>query len=398
MANTINYAEKWQTEIIKTLAESVYSAAYITQNVNWLNAKTFHFTTLSTGGYGTHSRAGGWNESVITQTDVPFTLTHDRDVQFLVDKADVDESNMTASVQNVTEVFTTEHQAPETDAYFFEKVAQQAIANSLYVDQTGYTVADVFTKLKAIIKNVRRYRQDIEMFVSSDIMDLLERSTELSKRIELTQVVDGGFGVETRVTAIDGIQIKEITDPERFYNKQSYSATTENGEAGFTGDIAEASPLDVVIADKKRVVTVPKISSIYFFEPGLHTVGDGYLYQNRAYWDTFVFPDGTRGIKSIYAAFNSQNLELTSVAGTSSGDTLITLDREIADTTNYSYVYLTDTTVTLPSYGDDLSAWTAWDGEEDITAATGDEIAIAVIDGDDLAITSGKTTVVSAAD
>ena len=47
--------------------------------------------------------------------------------------------------------------------------------------------------------------------------------------------------------------------------------------------------------------TVPKISSIYFFEPGAHTKGDGYLYQNRSLSDTFVLPNGLDGkIDSIF--------------------------------------------------------------------------------------------------
>ena len=32
------------------------------------------------------------------QTDTAFTVEHDRDVSFLVDKADVDETNATASI------------------------------------------------------------------------------------------------------------------------------------------------------------------------------------------------------------------------------------------------------------------------------------------------------------
>ena len=49
-------------------------------------------------------------------------------------------------------------------------------------------------------------------------------------------------------------------------------------------------------------MTVPKISSIYFFAPGSHTEGDGWLYQNRSLSDTFVFPNGKDGkIDSIYA-------------------------------------------------------------------------------------------------
>lgn len=83
------------------------------------------FTRLSTSGYKNHNRNGGWNKGSFAQTDVPFTLTHDRDISFLVDKADVDETNATASIQNISRNFEQTQVVPETDALFFSKVAQR---------------------------------------------------------------------------------------------------------------------------------------------------------------------------------------------------------------------------------------------------------------------------------
>ena len=87
----LNYAEVWNPELLEIRIQETLSSPFITQNVRWLDAKTFHFTQMSTSGYKSHNRNGGWNTGKYVQTDVPFTLTHDRDVEFLVDKADVDE-------------------------------------------------------------------------------------------------------------------------------------------------------------------------------------------------------------------------------------------------------------------------------------------------------------------
>ncbi len=92
--------------------QETLSSPFITQNVRWLDAKTFHFTQMSTSGYKSHNRKGGWNTGKYVQTDVPFTLTHDRDVEFLVDKADVDETNSSASIKNISEVFEKTQSAP----------------------------------------------------------------------------------------------------------------------------------------------------------------------------------------------------------------------------------------------------------------------------------------------
>lgn len=88
-------------------------------------------------------------------------------------------------------------------------------------------------------------------------------------------------------------------------------------------------------------------------------------------------------------------LTVTSVAGTSTGDTKITVTPEL--TVGNKYKYKTDVSITLPALNDDLTAWTDWDGSADITAATGNEIAIAEVTSANLAKKAGKATVASAA-
>ena len=247
MPNTSNYAEVWNSELIDILIQVTLNSPFVTSNVRWVGAKTFHFTQMSTSGYKNHSRNGGWNAGTYAQTDVPFTVTHDRDIEFLVDKADVDETNATASAQNISRVFEQTQVVPETDALFFSTVAQKAKATEGYFSSTAaadYTKENVFGKLKTILSagKLRRYRArgSLIMYVTSDIMDKLEQSTD-----------DGGFEPATG-----------------------------------------AHKINVLVACGETCKTVPKISSIYFFAPGAHTKGDGYLYQNRSLSDTFVFPNG----------------------------------------------------------------------------------------------------------
>ena len=101
----LNYAEQWRPELLEILIQETISSPFITDNVRWLDAKTFHFTQMSTSGYKNHNRDGGWNAGKYVQTDVPFTVNHDRDIEFLVDKANVDETNSTASAQNISRTF-----------------------------------------------------------------------------------------------------------------------------------------------------------------------------------------------------------------------------------------------------------------------------------------------------
>lgn len=288
--------------------QETLSSPFITTNVKWLDAKTFHFTQMSTGGYKAHSRKGGWNRGDYTQKDVPFTLQFDRDIEFLVDQADVDETNATASIENISKTFEQTQSAPETDAYFFSKVASQAQKLEGYHTETArseYTVENVFTKLKGYINagKLRRYKAKgaLLMYIDSYIMDLLEMSKEFTRKIEMTSINEGGLSIQTRVTDIDGVYIFEVIDDERFYDKFDFTDGFMPVAKDEGNSVVGSRKINVLLASPLTTKIVPKISSIYYFAPGAHTEGDGYLYQNRKLMDVFTFPNGKDGnIDSIY--------------------------------------------------------------------------------------------------
>lgn len=344
----LNYAEVWNPELVEIRIQETLSSPFITQNVRWLDAKTFHFTQMSTSGYKSHNRNSGWNTGKYVQTDTPFTLTHDRDVQFLIDKADVDETNSTASIKNISETFERTQAAPETDALFFSRVAARAQALEGYHSETAadsYTKSNVFDKLKGFLAagKLRRYKANgsLIMYVTSAVMDLLEKSDKFTRTISMTEIAEGGLGLRTRVTDIDGVPIMEVIDDERFYDRfdfdpedggfepcaASYVKTADTDivsgkdyytESGGSYTKVSGTPsksaldtyyekaagshkINVLIATPETTKIVPKIASIYNFAPGTHTEGDGYLYQNRAFSDVFTFPNGKDGkIDSIY--------------------------------------------------------------------------------------------------
>lgn len=304
----LNYAEVWNKDLLAILNQGMLTSPFLTTNVKWVGAKTFHFTQMKTSGYKAHSRQGGWNTGTYEQNDVPYTVTHDRDIEFLVDKADVDETNSTASIKNISETFHKTQQVPETDAYFFSKVAQEALKLDGYHSETAestWTTENVYPRLKKMLSagKLRRYVKNGSLicYVRSFIMDLLEDSKDFTRKIEMTQIAEGGIGLETRVTDINGVTLMEVIDDERFYDKFNFTDGFEPIAKNAVESITGSKRINVLIASLETVKTVPKISSIYYFAPGAHTKGDGYLYQDRSLSDTFVFPNGKDNkIDSIY--------------------------------------------------------------------------------------------------
>ena len=89
-------------------------------------------------------------------------------------------------------------------------------------------------------------------------------------------------------------------------------------------------------------------------------------------------------------------LTVTSEAGTAVGDTAITVTQSLS--TGNSYKYKVATTAPTVTYGQVLgSGWTAWNGTDDITAATGKGITIAEVDGNNRAQAAGSATVTAKA-
>lgn len=90
-------------------------------------------------------------------------------------------------------------------------------------------------------------------------------------------------------------------------------------------------------------------------------------------------------------------LTVNSAAGTAVGDTAITVSGASAPTGG-GYVYKVADSAPVIGYGELPGAtWTEWDGNDDITAATGKYITVAIVDADGLVVAAGSKIVTAKA-
>ena len=110
----------------------------------------------------------------------------------------------------------------------------------------------------------------------------------------------------------------------------------------------------------------------------------------------FVFLTEGSVTRPDYDAPELEEIEVTSAAGTASGDTAITVD--YVPGSGESFVYKVDTAAPTVKYGEIPDyTWTAWDGTDDITATTGKKIAIVAVNAKNKAIAYGSATVTAKA-
>ncbi|EHC6275909.1 hypothetical protein JR552_001767 [Listeria monocytogenes serotype 1/2b] len=281
-----NYATKNTKQFDQKMTQETLTSLIETPEVDWTGARSFIVTTLSTTGYKPHTRDKGYNSGAVANDKETYTLDFDRDIEFFVDKADVDETNEDLAAANVTGVFIAENAGPEVDAYRFSKMATSAIANS-HSSTTVIAAGNVYSELKSALLPIRKYGvTNIIIYVSSATMDALERSTEFTRQITNQNV--GLTALESRVTSLDGVLLVEVWDTDRFATKFNFT----NGFAKAT----DGYDINFLIVAKPAVVAKTKFNSIYLFPPGSHTEGDGYLYQNRLYHDLFVMKNKGDGL------------------------------------------------------------------------------------------------------
>lgn len=89
-------------------------------------------------------------------------------------------------------------------------------------------------------------------------------------------------------------------------------------------------------------------------------------------------------------------LTVESAAGTAVGDTALTVSgHELATGESYAYKVGDSAATVLP--GEVVSGWTAWDGDDDITAASNKKLALVVVNAAGQAVAYGSCTVTAKA-
>lgn len=290
-AKGFNYVTKDGNLLDQKITAGLFTGALGTPEVDLVNGgRSFTLKTISTSGLQPHTRGKGFNSGTVTDEKTIYTMGQDRDVEFYLDRQEVDETNQELAMANISNVFITEQVQPELDSYRFSKMATSfdnidtsdtagnLLAKTHKVEET-LDATNAYSQLKTGIGKVRKYgTQNLVGYVSSEVMDSLERSKEFTRNITNQNV--GTTALESRITSIDGVQLIEVYEPNRFMTKYDFKDGAKPTE--------DAKAINFLIVAKPAIISIVKENAVFLFAPGQHTEGDGYLYQNRLYHDLFI--------------------------------------------------------------------------------------------------------------
>ena len=397
----LNYATEYQQALEQAFPYALYfGKLYSTPNngrFKWVNSKTIEIPSISTTGRTNADRDSistaqrNYNNAWETKT-----LVNERKWSTLVHPKDIDQTNMAASIANITQVFNEEHKFPEMDAYTISKiyydwshsVAGDA-AHEAYVGHTPNTteltinnVLSVFDSMMLEMDNKRVPVTGRILYVTNEVKTLIKNAANLQRNWD---VQSGDDVINRVVNRLDEVEVIGI--PAELM-KTLYDFSDVNGWA----PDPLAKQINMCLILPTAVITPVSYTFSKLDAPSAITEGKYYYYE-ESFEDVFILNKKADAIQFNVSTPVTAGLTVNSVAGTTSGKTKITVTP--AKGKDNSYKYATGATVDVPEVGADCSAMTTWDGTSDITATSGNKIVIVEVNSDGLALKSGVAVVAS---
>ena len=293
----LNYATEYQRALEQAFPYTLYyGALYSTPNngrFRWINSKTIEIPSITTTGRTNADRDSistaqrNYNNAWETKT-----LTNERKWSTLVHPKDIDQTNMAASITNITRVFNEEHKFPEMDAYTISKIYYDwttsvvgDAAHGAYTGKTASTAAvtngaEVLAEFDALMLKMDEARVPKAgriLYCTNVIKSLLKSASSIDRSWD---VQTSDTGINRVVESLDGVQIIPVPT-ELMKTKYDFSDTN-----GWKVD-GTAKQINMMLINPLAVITPVSYTFSDLQEPTALTEGKYYYYE-ESFEDVFI--------------------------------------------------------------------------------------------------------------
>ncbi len=297
---TLNYATSYQAALDQAFTSGTYfgalRAAENNKTYKWVDGKTIAIPHLTTTGRVNADR------DQITLARRNFdnswenkTLSFHRTWSTLVHPMDIDETAMSATISNITNVFNTEQKLPEMDAYLISKAYTDWTTGGKTADTTALTVGtvlDVFDTFMQAMDDAKVPEVGRILYVTPATDKLLKTASAIQRVLD---VKDSKKDLTRSVRSIDDVQLVKV--PASLM-KTAYTFTT--GYAAASG----AGQVNMFLIHPAAIITPVKYSMVTLDPPGALTQGK-WVYFEENYEDVFLLDHKLDGVAfNITAASN----------------------------------------------------------------------------------------------
>ncbi len=283
---TLEYADIFSNTLRKLYAQELTSDALYHSNTDLqiVNGKQLKIPKLSVSGYKDHTRSrAGYNAGSYENSYEIKSLDHDRDIEFIIDPMDVDETNLVVSIANIQKRFETTQAIPEADCYTYSKLYAEAVRCGANIKTAPLTVSNILSDFDDNLEAFAEAGVPLDrviMYVTPAYNKLLKNADGVYRTLSVTSP----SSIDRRIRSLD--DIKEIKEVPSARFKTLYDFTE-----GCVAD-SEALQMDYILIDPEAQVSRNKYSYIKVFTPGSDSrTADNYLYQNRKYNGTFAIDE-----------------------------------------------------------------------------------------------------------
>lgn len=292
----LNYATSYQRALEQAYPYALYfGKLYSTPNngrFRWINSKTIEIPSISTTGrtnadrdsIGTAQR--NYNNAWETKT-----LVNERKWSTLVHPKDIDQTNMVASIANITQVFNEEHKFPEMDAYTISKIyhdwttsivgdAAHGAYTGKVADKTAITVANVLSIFDDMMLKMDNARVPVTgrvLYVTNEIKSLLKNAEKIERDWDVQSGMDSINRVVNRLDEVEVIGVPA----ELMKTKYDFSDT--NGWK----PTEDADQINMCLILPTAVITPVSYTFSNLQTPTALTEGKYYYYE-ESFEDVFI--------------------------------------------------------------------------------------------------------------
>ena len=286
----LNYATSYERTLDQAFPYVLnFGALYATPNngrYRWVNSKTIEIPRLSTTGRVNADRdtiaqaSRNYDNSWETKT-----LSNERKWSTLVHPMDVDETNMTATIGNITQVFNEEQKFPEMDAYLISKLYSlwtTSVSAEGYTgktaDTTALTTANVLTVFDNLMLNMDNARVPANgriLYCTHEVKTMLKQATQIQRSWDVQSSADS---INRAVSRLDEVQVVGV--PASLM-KTAYVFTTGYAPA------EQAKQINMMLVHPLAVITPHKYSFAQLEAPSALSEGK-YVYYEESYEDVFI--------------------------------------------------------------------------------------------------------------
>ena len=286
---TVNYAEVYSRELANAYPYVLYSGALWsnenTKKYKVVDAKTIKIPLLSTGGRvnGDRTKIGDFSQNFSNEWETK-TLTNHRIWQTLVHPQDVNQTNMVASISNITKVMNETKKFPELDAMMFSTIySLRNTQKAITAETAELTSATVLTKFDAMMDAMDEALVPVSgrvLYCDTYTITLIDNAITIVRN-------NGDKKLARNVSRLEEVDIVSVPT-SLFKTEYTFNdgKTLNQTDGGFTAK-AGAKDMAMILLHPSAILPIVSYSFAQLQPPSALSQGK-YVYFEESFEDVFI--------------------------------------------------------------------------------------------------------------